>query len=474
MGNVIITDIKFRLIRLLSMPHLVFTAIAIPAGLIMTFLMPPFMNPDELVHFQRAYQVAHGGLASETREGKTGGVVPTISNDNSNTRDARHFWDKYYYQRVDGDKLNFVAFPNSAVYSPISYIPQAIGMRISEVIYPSVGLMTLLGRLFNLTAFIGLLYLAIKVSPRGKWVYAVIGLLPMAIHQAASLSSDAITIGAALFAVAYIHRLFLSKKKLNRESISILVVITLVLCLTKPTNVVLLVPLLFLPTRLFENNRQRLLTVASLIGTGLFVAGGWYLVGKLLHYDMHFSPYDADTTRQLQYILQHPFEYLKVLFETYVYSGANGSGVMFQEFFFGSFVGYFSWLSYKLPMSSILLAYSALFIALFYREPTKLLKKYENNKALIITYVATFFLSLIAIASALYLTWTTVGGDHVDGIQGRYFIPLVPLLIPLAVLLQQYLYVSIKKPFVLGLIFAVISIFNIIVMFALTLEWFYF
>ena len=41
-----------------------------------------------------------------------------------------------------------------------------------------------------------------------------------------------------------------------------------------------------------------------------------------------------------------------------------------------------------------------------------------------LTIVAT---STILLMTALYLTWTPVGKYMVDGIQGRYFLPLAPL-----------------------------------------------
>ena len=30
---------------------------------------------------------------------------------------------------------------------------------------------------------------------------------------------------------------------------------------------------------------------------------------------------------------------------------------------------------------------------------------------------------------SLYVTWTPVGMDRIDGVQGRYFIPLLPMLL---------------------------------------------
>lgn len=71
--------------------------------------------------------------------------------------------------------------------------------------------MIIIGRLFNLAAYILLVWLAIKIARQGKWVYTVAGLFPMAIHQAASLSSDAVNIGLVFIVIAAIQSLFSRK-----------------------------------------------------------------------------------------------------------------------------------------------------------------------------------------------------------------------------------------------------------------------
>ena len=37
-------------------------------------------------------------------------------------------------------------------------------------------------------------------------------------------------------------------------------------------------------------------------------------------------------------------------------------------------------------------------------------------------------LSYIGILTALYIGWSEVGLEYVDGVQGRYFVPVIPLL----------------------------------------------
>lgn len=49
--------------------------------------------------------------------------------------------------------------------------------------------------------------------------------------------------------------------------------------------------------------------------------------------------------------------------------------------------------------------------------------------------------SVFGIILALYLSWTAVGADHIEGVQGRYFLPLI-LLLPVGI---QILYMNNKN-----------------------------
>ncbi|MFZ3009471.1 MAG: DUF2142 domain-containing protein [Candidatus Microsaccharimonas sp.] len=454
----------------LESPSKLFLLLAVVFGTFMIFLTPPLMVPDELAHFGRGYQVSEGHLLSETNESGTGGIVPTVpKNQAKSTREVPSLYSGNYFDRLTEANYKFETFPNSAVYSPISYIPQAMGIKIADVIYPSIGLMFILGRIFNLATFVVLILVAIRAAPRAKWVYVVAALLPMTIHQAASLSSDVMTIGLAFVIIAYIHKLFVSKVKLDRKTFIILGILSIGLALTKQTNIVLLFPLLFLPVRLFNNLSSKLLIVGSLLVTSMIFMVSWYVITKIFHYDLHFSPYDADIMKQLIFILHHVGDFFRVLFVTYIYGGISNGGTMLQDFFAGSVIGYFSWIEYKLPLASIISAYVLLFVTLFYVDGQK---KDIYISRLAIIQLITFIGAMIATALILYLTWSAVGAGRVDGLQGRYFIALIPLLVGPALFLQKYLKISMSKT-TLGVIVGGVSAVNLLVMILLTFEWFY-
>ena len=134
----------------------------------------------------------------------------------------------------------------------------------------------------------------------------------------------------------------------------------------------------------------------------------------------------------------------------------------------------FSWLTYKLPLSFIMLGYAGLFIVFMYDDGDSRLKL-PNKSLLRLAVVQTlvFIASLVAVAGALYIGWTPVGQNWVDGIQGRYFLPVIPLLIPIFMVIRRKVKITIDKPYTMGVLEFVISGINLIATLVVTYKWFY-
>lgn len=456
----------------LQKPDRVFVVLASFFGFIMVFCMPLFMIPDETIHFDRAYQVGGGHLTSQTIHGHTGGVVPIIPG-------VRYLYGSYvppvmrtdYFRRLAPSATTFVSFPTSALYSAVAYAPQAIGVDVGRVFNNSLGSMMYGGRIANLAAYVLMVGLAIRIARRGKWVYATIGLFPVAIQQAASLSSDVMTIGLSFLTIAFVHNLFLQNHLLNRKQLTTLVGFAVGLGLTKQTNLVLLLSVLFLPKSLFASYFRKFITVGLVMSCGIVAALLWYLIIKANHYQLDYLISDGTVNQagQLKHILKHPVSFLAVIFRTYVFPGLHA--VPTADFYWLSLYGYFSLLIYKLPLFFIWLGYTPLLIATLYDGGERLLdRKEEVRIALLQTTI--FLISLLAIATALYLVWTPVGSTEVLGIQGRYFIPVLPLMIPAAGLLRKKMKVTFRNPYGFGLFLTTVSIINLTGMLLLTYTYF--
>ena len=476
--NIIRAISKENIKHFFEKPERVFLTLASIFGLAMIVCMPIFMAPDESAHFYRAYEISEGHFVSQTVGKNTGDKMPIqlnkVVNDFSvGVRSGAHpplAYPEYYTKKISNQPEVFTDFRSSALYSPVSYIPQSIGVGLGRLVYPSVGVMVTLGRIVNLSAYILLIYVAIRIAKQGKWVYAAVGLFPVAIQQAASLSSDVMTIGVIFVYIALLHRVFLQKEKLQRWQLILFALLAVALALTKQTNIVLFLPLLFLPNRVFTSIKQRIKIIGAICIFALVALVGWYMILKLRNYNLQTSG-QAGVNQSLQtsYLLHHPLSYINTILHTYIYEGKHG--LITPDFLITSMYGVFSWISYKLPLSFTLLGYVTLFFALFHRSQGEISNDKQIGK-LSLLQIATFLASIVAIASALYLTWTPVASPQVWGLQGRYFIPLIPLLIPVCMWLTKYIQVSFKKPMYLGVLIGSIAVLNLTAMVALTLVWF--
>jgi len=465
-----------RLKALLQKPEHVFVLLASFFGIIMVFLMPFFMVPDESTHFYRAYQISNGGMVSESNNIATGGMIPTGLRfyksyaDNvglKNNQSPPLPYGKYFADKINLKDQTLVDFRSAAIYSPVGYIPQAVGLKVAQIIYPSFGVMMVLARLVNLAVYILLIGIAIRIAKKGKWVYVVLALFPVAIQQAASLSIDVMTMGIAFIWIALIHNMYLQREKISKKQWIIALVLAIGLALTKQSNIVLLLPLLFLPIGIFKNIWHKWRFILSIFGAGVLAAILWFVVMGLNHYNLQLrGDAPVDQIGQINFLLQHPLHFISVLLHTYV-----GPSV---SFYITSMHSMFSWLKYDLPLSFVALGYSGLLMAFMYNDEandSKLINRTLTRLAVIQTLV--FIVSLIAVAGALYIAWTPVGRNWADGIQGRYFLPVMPLLIPVFILIGRKVKITTDKPYTMGILVSIISGINLVAMLAVTYRWFY-
>lgn len=441
--------------------------------------MPFFMTPDEGAHFYRAYQISNGGIVSENIKSTTGGMIPKelksyIENDfYTNVLDNHQSpplsYNKYFTNRVNLKNQTFVDFRSSAIYSPMAYIPQAIGLKAAQVIYPSLGVMMVLARFVNLAVYILLISIAIRIAKKGKWVYVVLGLFPVAIQQAASLSSDVMTIGISFVWIAFIINMYLQREKISRKQWIIALILAIGLALTKQTNIILLLPVLFVPSGIFRDIWHKFRFIISVLGVGILAIVLWLLVMKLNNYNLQISKEAlVDQTGQINFLLQHPLSVISILWRTYILGP-------WTDFYIRTMHGVFSWLTYSLPLSFTVFGYAGLLMTFMYDDTniSKLQRQDKSVKRLAIIYTLVFIISLIALAGTLYIAWTPVSQGWVNGIQGRYFLPIIPLLIPMFMVIREKLRITTSKPYAMGILVCIISGINLAMMLAVTYKWFY-
>ncbi|KVC41550.1 hypothetical protein WS58_17965 [Burkholderia pseudomultivorans] len=121
---------------------------------------------------------------------------------------------------------------------------------------------------------------------------------------------------------------------------------------------------------------------------------------------------------QLAYLIEHPAAIFEIAIAT---MRANGM------FYLQSFVGILGWLNVHLTSRYYVAAGCAGVFAAIWSAcaPANVGVHSNANRACLIVSVLA---SVGMIFGALYLTWTVVQAPIVEGVQGRYFVPLVPVI----------------------------------------------
>ena len=417
-------DSSKTIFNALSKPENAFLLLGAIFGLLFVFITPPALVGDEPNHFFRAYQISEGHIIGEKRDDLSGGWLPrsvlytnrqlvgNIEMNEDEKFDTYLISDFIWLPLNDEDKV-FERFPNTVVYTPIPYIPQVLGILVGKIFGASPLLMIYLARAFNLLCFLALAFFAIKKTPVHKWVFCLLCLTPTNVFQVASASVDAFTFGICFLTIAYFLFYAFDESELSKADIAKLFVLSLLAVLSK--NAYIFLPFLFLliPRRKFSSTKTYSIAFAALVFVCIGSVAAWsYLIKPI------YLPYRIDIPmnpeEQAQFIISEPFNFIKMVVTDYVLNA---------QYYFKTFFGQLTWFDLYVPMRLSVFVCVVITAAALLDKDSKIVvpKRFKVIFAAII--VGTAFL----ISALLYMTWSPVRGDTIEGIQGRYFIPVAPL-----------------------------------------------
>jgi uncharacterized membrane protein len=119
-----------------------------------------------------------------------------------------------------------------------------------------------------------------------------------------------------------------------------------------------------------------------------------------------------DSRRQIHDSLLHPFHFLRVVAVDYVVEIRR---------YLTELVGTLGWLDTRLPVP-LLVTYMAVLVALVFLDPSPRIKVRPWQRGIV---AAAVLATMLLISASQYAIWTPYGADLIEGIQGRYFLPLL-------------------------------------------------
>lgn len=398
-------------------PQKIFLAFVIPIGLLLMIFFPVGRVPDEYFHFARAYGVSQGQLVADLRENGMGG-----SEFSENVMKAVHwerdltygqYLDNFKYVVKDGDAKNFERYTNTAQYPFLTYLPQAAGIKVASAMNLPVLWMALFGRLFNFAVWVALMFFAIKLMPFKKMSVLFFAFMPMMLQESISLSADPLVNGAAFLLISYVlHLRYGVDRLMNIKDWSILSILIMIVSVCKIIYMPICLVVFLIPKERFKSKKIKYIGIGILAAAAILITALWVMTS--IKYQLR--PDDGvNASLQIKYGLGAPLEVIKAVIRTL----ANNLYIFIENISCNP-------LGWKdIPIDSwcpAIMTIMLVLVGVLDVAKTKI-KKYDKLCMGIIT-----FLVVALIFAAEYLTWTPVSGAGVDGIQGRYFIPiLIPI-----------------------------------------------
>lgn len=384
----------------------------------LSFLIPPFQSPDEFNHVARAYVLSKGTIALASEKN-----IPSGGKVDDGLIAYMKFFEGFPFhadKKVANPELllsssvewsgteSFVAFPNTALYFPLPYAPQAMAFRAGETFGLSVHDSYRLARTFSLLATLALLGCAFLLYPAPLFVAALF-LLPMSLFQLGSASLDSVTFGICVLSAALFMRGTDKDYAFTKPMLWTLLLGLFALATSRMNLVVLTV--LPLAICLVRKTRGCVAATAGLAAASL----GWILFSLVSVQGMF--PQKPSTPELLQHYLSNPGALFSVLHATFT------DGALLKDLW-NMFVGRLGWLDTPLDSSTYRL-FGLLFVPLalvcFQRDKARLLRVGNLSLAsgAIVATFLLYFLILVCLPHPL---------KAIHGVQGRYFIPVLVCL----------------------------------------------
>ncbi len=388
---------------------------------------PPFEVPDEPAHFFRVVAASEGHFLTVRRGEAYGQDLPrwavdsaAASLDSIPGNISRKVSPDWLFQRHPSARSItgrvFVEIPKSprveklgytaASYSLLPYLLPAVAVRAALPLGLSPMGILVMVRLINAGLALAIAALAVRLSGPAAPLIALTATLPMAVLLRSSASADGLTMSVALLATALTIRFECDRSPREVGTFSPAIV-SFLICLTKPNLPLALLPLTVSHHHLRRPNAFRLAIVAAVAG-GLAVASIWG--GDAARAAPGMA---AGAASQMSSIASHPAAFLIVLARTWN---------EYSPRYLAEMIGKFGWLDTYLPGPLIVVAYALLLYSSLVWGP-----RYTAGRRMLIWAFASAAVLLVVVT--LQLTWNAAGNRIVDGVQGRYFLPILPLLL---------------------------------------------
>jgi uncharacterized membrane protein len=193
---------------------------------------------------------------------------------------------------------------------------------------------------------------------------------------------------------------------------AILTISSIVLGFCKIVYLPLTLLMLIIPKEKFGTKKKKWIFLGALFTVVAILNFAWLLISS--RYLISYRD-GVDSKEQLMGVIKNPFNYIATMART-TWTNAKIWVTNMLGFSLGALI-------FNLPRALLVLSSGIFILLLGQRDETLKVKKFDRTIFIIV------FITIIGfIFTSLYMQWTAVGAPEIEGIQGRYFLPILMLL----------------------------------------------
>jgi uncharacterized membrane protein len=301
-----------------------------------------------------------------------------------------------------------------SLYSPVPYLPPLLGVAVGRALELSAAACVYAGRLGSLLAYVLLVALALRRAPAHRYALGLIATTPMAVFEAGALAADAATNALALLFFASVLGAAGRRGPLRTRELLELCGLAALLGLSKQAYVPLALSAALIPAERFSGPRARLGALAALLAAATLPTALW--LAAVQQANVQPLTRASDPAAQIRFVLGHPLETARTFLVT---------GVAHSLRYVRTFVGHLGYLDVRLPLA-VYIAHPIVMLGVAVADGGRASPVRGWGRGILL---ATAALTWIAVMAMAYVGWNRPGDELVRYVQGRYFIPLAPLVV---------------------------------------------
>ena len=410
-----------------------FFILCITSGIMFSLLFPLYQTPDEFTHINKIYDEINSNITYSDIENGYGDTTRIVHDTKEKVNINKYF--KF------NNKFTIGKLKSIPEINVVKHFPQTLGLILASIVSAPILVAVTIAEIFAVLfyAFVG--RKTLKLMPIKKEMMMAIMLLPICIQQIGSFSYDVTLLSLSFLLTSYILNLKFTKKEVTGIDLLKVLVLTLLIAIIKIPyaiigTLILLVPLKKLNIKIgklridykFITKYKKIiiciLIPLIIIGmiAGLFILKRMYLGKILLASIIYFKSYLPLLFNTLWI---YKFGYLKGLASGFGWLEINSS-IIFTFF---------------ILISIILISFITI------NNKGKVEKQPFNKKEIIFIYLISAILVYIIILAMFDWTASITGFKNLDkysiselgnlmgiipsigGVQSRYFVPVLPLVL---------------------------------------------